>query len=453
MGDVIKKKLSVYVIISAGCMVLLAIYSTLFVLNWYNSTGIDERKVRVDYNSLVYKVEAAANTNSDELASVSEVPFTLVGLDGRVVYTQGMDYAVGQQLNLHTISTVNSSYHEYKIPVIHDGEQFGTLLVGFNGDEYRKPILYPIALFSPILLGLFVMIICIYKLLKVLKQDVFYPIEELHDTTKNIMGGNLASPLTYDFEGQIGSLCHDFELMRCELQQSYLREQEYKEKETLLLASISHDLKTPIANITGYVEGILYDVVEEKEDIKNYARIILNKTNSLNKLIDDILEHSKAHLNQFSIQKEEVYAKEFFAKLLQDIELDAKQKEFEFTYESAPNILLSLDARRIVQVMHNIVENSIKYGKTNGKINTSFSILNDMLIVAVEDNGIGISAGDLPFIFDKFYRGDKARTQGIAGSGLGLNISKYIVEQHGGKIECDSILGVGTKIMFSLNIV
>lgn len=450
VGDVIKKKLKTYITVIISCILLLVGYATFSILKWQSINGVDERKIRMEFNSLVYKVEAADYTNPNELASVTRLPYTLVGLDGKVIYSQGMDYNSGQQLNLHTLAIINTSSYEYRIPVSQNEKQFGTLLIKFDQKEYSKPGSYSILLFSPLIFGLIVILAFIYLLIKLLKQDVLYPISKLHTTTKNIMDGNFSSPLMYDYDGEIGTLCHDFELMRSELQDSYLREQELKKKETLLLASISHDLKTPLAGITGYVEGILYDVVEEKEDIKKYASIILNKATSLDKLVDDILEHSKANLNQFSIQKKEVYAKAFFENLLFELLQDAQQKGFEFTYDSVPNVLLSLDSRRIAQVMRNLVDNSIKYGNPCGKIHVSFCLQETMLIISVEDNGKGISAADLPFIFDEFYRGDKARSQGIGGSGLGLNISKYIVEKHGGKIECDSILGVGTTITFSL---
>ena len=450
MGDVIKNKLRIYITVIIISMLLLAIYSAYFILKWQDINGIDERKVRVDYNSLVYKVEAVDYTNPGELGSITRVPYTLLGLDGKVIYSQGMEYNRGQLLNLHKLSIINASAYEYIIPVSQNNKQFGILLIKLNEKEYSKPIFYSVLLGFPVIFNLFVIIAFLYLLVKLLKQDVFYPIGELHTITKKIMDGDLSSPLIYDYDGEIGTLCHDFELMRSELQDSFKREQELKKKETLLLASISHDLKTPLASISGYVEGILYDVVEEKEDIKKYANIILNKAISLDKLVDDILEHSKTHLNQFTIIKREVYAKEFFDSLLWELSQDAQQKGFEFTYDSVPNILLSLDSKRIAQVIRNLTDNAMKYSQQFGKIHISFRLLDNMLIVSVKDNGKGISAADLPFIFDEFFRGDKARTQGIGGSGLGLNISKYIVEKHGGKIECDSILGVGTTITFSL---
>lgn len=450
MGDVIKKKLVIYMVVSISSLLLITIYSIVMVIQWQNSSGFDEKKIRIDANSLVYKVEAADSTKASSFEGISMLPFTLVNLDGTVIYTQNMKYYMRQKLDLHTLSSINSSNHEYKVPVSKDGKQFGILLLQLDDNTYRKPMSHFLLLITPLLFFLLILAACFYFFTKAVREDIFHPIEELHKITRKITEGNLHSPLTYDYDGSIGTLCHDFELMRSELYHSSLREQAFKEKETLLLASISHDLKTPLASITGYVEGILCDIVEEKEDIKNYAEIILNKATSLNRLIDDILEHSKAQLNQFSIQKEELYAAPFFENMLLELSLDAKQRDLEFIYESAPNVLLSLDPDRISQVMRNIVDNSIKYCKKGGKIQTSFLLEEHAMIIYIEDNGLGIAAADLPFIFNPFYRGDKARTQGIAGSGLGLNISKYIVENHGGSIECDSILGVGTTVTFSL---
>lgn len=450
MGDIIKKKLFQYLIVSTVCLLFVIIYSVFTVMQWQKNMGFDERNIRIDVNSVIYKVEAADYTNIHTLESVSSIPFTLVGLDGTVMYTQSADYHAGQLLDLHTLSSINPSSHEYRVPVSKDGKQFGMLLIDVDNGAYRRPLSHFILLISPIILFGTIQAFCCFFIIRILKEDVFRPLKLLHKATQAIMEGNLDSPLTYDYDGGIGTLCHDFELMRSELQNSSLREQSYKEKETLLLASISHDLKTPLASITGYVEGILCDVVEEKEDIKNYAEIILHKANSINRLIDDILEHSKAHLNQFTIQKEEVYAAPYFGNLLRDLSQDADQKGFEFRYGPIPNVLLSLDTGRIAQVMRNITDNSIKYGKAGGEILVSFQLIEHFLIIAVKDNGMGIAAADLPFIFDTFYRGDKARTQRITGSGLGLNIVKYIAQKHGGTVECDSILGVGTTITFSL---
>ena len=204
------------------------------------------------------------------------------------------------------------------------------------------------------------------------------------------------------------------------------------------------------------MEQILYGVVTSPEQILETAEHALAKTRVLNKLIEDILEHSKAQMNQLQIRKEELYADAFIGELLEEYRQEAMVQKHQFTYELPPKVLILIDSSRIAQVMQNIVGNAVKYGKENGKIQVAFEIREQgkrILIVSVNDDGQGIEAADLPFVFDLFYRGNKARTQNIPGSGIGLNISKYIVEQHGGTMECDSVVGMGTTVTFSLPVI
>ena len=246
-------------------------------------------------------------------------------------------------------------------------------------------------------------------------------------------------------------MCHDFEKMREELLNSHKREQRLKEDEKILLASISHDLKTPLSSITGHVEGILLDVVTDEVEIKRYAQIIMNKASVLNVMIDDIMKHTKSELYQLSIELEETYTGVFFEEVVKELSDDAKQKGFDVKCNKIPNVILQMDKIRISEVLHNLLANSMKYGKKDGCITLIFQLLEGkekQFHITFKDDGYGIAASDLPFVFDKFFRGDKSRTQNIPGSGLGLSISKYIIEKHGGKIECDSILDYGTEINF-----
>jgi signal transduction histidine kinase len=241
--------------------------------------------------------------------------------------------------------------------------------------------------------------------------------------------------------------------MREELEESSSRETQLREKIYVMYASISHDLKTPLATMDGYLEGILYDVVQEPKDIKEYVNRILEKSCVLNKMIDDILEHSKAELNQLSIVKQEVYARDYFEHLLGRYQSEVQQRGLRLSYQLPENVIILLDTNRIAEVFENLIGNSIKYGGESVELEVTFDLQLDteqILLTYIKDNGPGIDEEDLPFIFDMFYRGNRARTQDIPGSGLGLHISKYIIEQHGGRIECDSIIGIGTTMAFSL---
>lgn len=162
------------------------------------------------------------------------------------------------------------------------------------------------------------------------------------------------------------------------------------------------------------------------------------------------LEETKAQLGELPIVLEEIYARAFFEDVCGELSLDAAHSGVAFSAGEIPDVLITIDRKRITQVIQNLVSNSIKYKKSDCRIDIHFKVEAAELIVCVKDNGSGIAANDLPFVFNRFYRGDTARTQNIPGSGLGLCIAKDIVERHGGRIECDSVLGSGTEVCFSL---
>lgn len=283
-----------------------------------------------------------------------------------------------------------------------------------------------------------------------LKKDILQPLEQIRISTQAIQNEDFTVQVLYDYDGEIGELCHDFELMRDQLEAARQQTALLEQNEQLLLACISHDLKTPLSAIYCYVEGIQNGLVKEEEGIKRYARTILSKVTMLSKLIDDILEHSKSQMNEFSIQTAELYTREYLTGLFQELSLDIKQKGLTFTLEEIPDVLVCIDESRISQVIQNIIYNSIKYTEPGGEIKVHSLIADNKLILSISDTGQGIGVEDLPFIFNKFYRSEKARTLNVAGSGLGLSIAKNIITKHNGTIQCDSLLGEGTTISFSL---
>ena len=163
--------------------------------------------------------------------------------------------------------------------------------------------------------------------------------------------------------------------------------------------------------------------------------------------MDDILELSKAEINQMTINKKEVYSKEFFEELLEEVSMDVASSGRRFEVNGdIPNLLINLDEEKITQVINNIVSNSIKYTDNDGVISIRFSKISEGLEIICKDNGIGIAQDELKLVFNKFYRSEKHRNQNIPGSGLGLSIAKYIIEMHNGNIEIVSGKDKGTTV-------
>ena len=448
MGKIaLHKKIIGYVNILIILMLVLAVYVSTII--FFGNSSIQNTKfARVQLANLVYAAE------NDTLDNFSNYEYAVLNLNGTVIKSNTADYPFGNTIDLHTLSKADGVYKKgdkdiFTSPIIQNEKQTGNLIVLYSEDHIidDKQIL----LLIPITVVIFIAMFFAYKLIRQLKKDVFAPIFALHNVTNEIMKSNYDIKLTYDYDSEIGKLCHDFEILRDELKSINIREKQLSENEKLLLACISHDLKTPLAAISGYVEGIRDGIVKDSEGIKRYTGIIMNKIKLLSKLIDDILEHSKAELNEFSIETEEVYSKNFFEEAFNDLSIDVIQNGLTFEIAEIPNVIIKIDKMRIFQVLQNIISNSLKY-TVNGGISVDFAVYDNELVISIKDSGKGIAATDIPFVFDKFYRGEKARTMNAAGSGLGLNISRYIVNKHGGKIECDSILDKGTTISFSLPI-
>lgn len=385
-------------------------------------------------------------------------PYTIVALDGKVI--KSTEKEPEDQIALNNLSLDNwQSVDEdgivrYSTPLIVE-EKIESLvifsipkadIVNLRSDKNFRAIfsLAALVFFSGIMFLL-------YRIYKVVNKDILKPIDEMHKSATEILKGNYLERVSYDYPGEIGQFSHDFESMRDGLVASSENERKLKTAEKELLACISHDLKTPLANISGYCEGIIDGVVKEDQDVKRYVGIILKKARVLTKLLDDILEFSKAEINQMSIKKQETYSEEFFTGLLEEASMDVVSSGRKFILQGEiPNLLINLDRDKVAQAINNIISNAVKYTTRSGIITIAFERISEGLRISIKDNGVGIAAEELPLVFNKFYRGEKHRNQNIPGSGLGLSIAKYIAEAHNGTIEMLSSKDKGTEVIIKI---
>ncbi|MBB3110420.1 signal transduction histidine kinase [Paenibacillus phyllosphaerae] len=232
-----------------------------------------------------------------------------------------------------------------------------------------------------------------------------------------------------------------------------------------LMTNISHDLRTPMTLIQGYLEAMQDGVIKSEEQRQRYIRMMLGKVNGLNRLIQDLFELTKLESGQLKFHYTEVPLEHWIASLNELYELDVSTKGIRFTCKFhheegeekrslAPMaiITLQMDQQRMERVISNLIYNAVKYTAPGGKIALSFSyrVADNEVLVQVQDTGQGIEADHLPYIFDRFYKKDAARNSAEGGSGLGLAIAKEIVEAHGGQIGAVSEPGEGTTIWLTL---
>ena len=269
----------------------------------------------------------------------------------------------------------------------------------------------------------------------------------------NIKEGNLDFEIKPESDDELGQLCGDLEDMRKRLKDSAEEKIQFDKENKELISNISHDLKTPVTAIKGYAEGIMDGVADTPEKMDKYIRTIYNKANEMNTLINELTLYSKIDTNRIPYNFNIISVNDYFTDCAEDLSLELESKNVEFGYFNYvdPEVKVIADAEQIKRVVHNIVNNSLKYmDKRKPIINLRVKDVGDFIQVELEDNGKGIAAKDLPNIFDRFYRTDASRNSSKGGSGIGLSIVKKIVEEHGGKIWATSREDTGTTMYFVL---
>ena len=302
-------------------------------------------------------------------------------------------------------------------------------------------------LFSIIFILIFtagLLIIWIYR-------GVVIPLGEMKIATQNIKDGNLDYELEVETDDEIGQLCRDFEEMRMRLRDTAAEKVELDKRNKEMISNISHDLKTPITAIKGYVEGIMDGVADTPEKMERYIKTIYNKANEMDLLINELTLYSKIDSNHIPYNFNKISANDYFNDCAWDLKIELEAIGIEFTYSNyaETDIEIIADVEQLKRVINNIISNSAKYmDKPQGKVNLRVKDVGDFIQVEIEDNGKGIGTKELPYIFERFYRTDASRNSSTGGSGIGLSIVKKIVEEHGGKIWATSKEGTGTIMYF-----
>ena len=284
-------------------------------------------------------------------------------------------------------------------------------------------------------------------------RSVATPLVKLRKATQNIKEGNLDFVLEVDGTDEFAELCRDFEEMRRRLKESaeekVLLDKENKE----LISNISHDLKTPITAVKGYVEGIMDGDADTPEKMDRYVRTIYNKTNEMDHLINELTFYSKIDTNRIPYTFSKLNVDDYFSDCAEEVGLELETRGIQLYYANyvEKDVLVIADGEQIRRVIHNIISNAIKYmDKPKGVIQIRVKDVGDFIQVEIEDNGKGIASKDLTYIFDRFYRTDVSRNSSKGGSGIGLSIVRKILEDHGGKVWATSREGIGTIMYFVL---
>ncbi len=437
-----------------------------------NPTRIYSKLTQNVYENIVVKIHDDVDgiTNEEYLSQLNgdmcgKFSFLIVKKDGKVVYngSENKDDDIAEQLpdyrgnlNDNKSTYIGSSfiYGDYKYLV---KQLTFTFTDGTNGSVYMITGLDKImpqvkVMVIEMFLSIAVIVIMTGILLALwIHRSIMRPLNKIEEATRKISEGDLDFTLSTDTKDEFGELCKDFENMRKRLKESAEDKIKDDEESKKLISNISHDLKTPITAIKGYVEGIMDGVADTPEKMDKYIKTIYNKANDMDRLIGELTVYSKIDTNRIPYNFEKVNVDEYFSDCAEEISIELEAKNIRlnyFNYVDKDTVIIA-DPEQLKRVVNNIISNSVKYiGNKQGALNIRINDENDFIHVEIEDNGKGIAAKDLQSIFDRFYRTDSSRNSNQGGSGIGLAIVKKIIEVHGGKIWATSKIDTGTIMHF-----
>lgn len=319
--------------------------------------------------------------------------------------------------------------------IVHDNITVGKVLMFSPTDLVRQVVTFLKKTFAFIsIITLIISALLIY----VTSNKVVQPLLKIIRVTKLLSEGNYNWKLDPQGSDEIAILSHSINQMSKDIQN-------YQQQRTQLFVDISHELRTPLTYFKGYVEVLLNGTVTSEKDKVKYLTLLYKQSGQLQRLVQDLFDLSTMEDKGFTMQKKRTSIETVMLNALELIGPSIEQKGIELIVQLSPTpIYVSGDDYRLQQVIINLLENAKKYSPSSGQINVSTYKTNKKCIIKVADSGIGISENDLSRIWERLYRVDKSRSRETGGSGLGLTISKKIIELHDGKITVKSIEGIGT---------
>ncbi len=277
-----------------------------------------------------------------------------------------------------------------------------------------------------------------------LSKTISNPLRVMTRAARELVGGNFRSRINVTATGEMGELAATFNQAVDEMEKTVEEQKRLQELRQNLVANVSHEFRVPLTSIQGFAEAMLDGLVEEEEKEK-CLRLILDNTFYVKRLVSDLLELSSIESGHIQLQWEKISTSRLMDRVIHSAQPKAKGKNISLEYEQKhlPSYV-EADEDRLFQVLINLLENALTYTPPGGQIKVEAREVEDNIVFMVRDSGAGIPAEDLPHIWERFYKVDKARNRAHKGKGLGLAITKELVHLHGGEVSVESAPGKGS---------
>ncbi len=316
------------------------------------------------------------------------------------------------------------------------------------------------------------LLLCSQIFTRMMIKRIMEPVDKLSDAALRIDSGNFDEPIQYGHNDEFAPVCDTFNTMQQHLKEGIEKTQKYEKARTEMVSGISHDLRTPLTSVKGYIKGMLDGVAHTPEKQRQYLEISYKKACDMEKLLQKLFFFSKLETGNMPFFPKPVHMDSWLEHYVDDKTVEGENKGYAIEFISGGNSDINaggktadgadsgqqtkvqtdgwaadIDVEQTKRVLDNLVENSIKYANVDDlRICVRTDIVDDHIEIDVYDNGQGIDSDKLPHVFEQFYRGDESRGSKNDGSGLGLYVCKYIIEQQGGSIEAYSRNGFGVRI-------
>lgn len=285
-------------------------------------------------------------------------------------------------------------------------------------------------------------LLCVLVIFAYVYFSIIRPFDKMKSFAGRIAQGNFDLPLEFERSNYFGDFTWAFDNMRHEIIKARKCEKEAIENNKTVIATLSHDIKTPIASIRAYAEGLEANMDTSIEKRQKYVSVIMRKCDEVSKLTNDLFLHSISDLDKLQIEQEEFEMCSFLEMAVAEISAENNDVRLSLCDDS---VIVNIDKNRLKQIVENLINNARKYAQT--QIDISIIKSGNNVEINFRDYGPGIMDEDIPFIFDKFYRGKNCENK--QGSGLGLYIVKYLTEKMGGNVQLQSSSsGLNVTVIF-----
>ena len=279
------------------------------------------------------------------------------------------------------------------------------------------------------------------------------PISKLVDGAGRVQKGDLSEMIYYSEENEFSTICNSFNDMQRSLSRERERSRAYEQSRVEMIAGISHDLRTPLTSLQGYLKGVLDGVANTPEKRERYLRVAYEKAADIDILLSKLFLFSKLETGNMPYDFQLIELHQFLEHFVRQEREEYGDQIAGLSYENyAPDVIVELDADQMRRVLENVIQNSVKYKKDGPPMITVevYRAGQDIVFLSISDDGSGVDQRDLPHIFENYYRGGENKSCAMEGSGLGLSIVRYIVEAHHGSVRAES--NDGLEIIISLPI-